>query len=334
MSTVRRWAETLVEAEDGAILEAIAADPEQGLAEHYGLQVVPSTTLQVRGAGGWCDGVSLLQQGRILYRRTASRRENFTLCHELGHHLADQSEACFDWLADQPESDRLLEQLCDRIASLVLIPSETRGALQDGAVRALDFVDLFRSTNASRSACANAIADALPSEGFAVLVSPDDSDRVFYSSRKGDTRPYPWSGDLLPRGHPVARVHASRECRTFWPYPDGGQRDLYMSAVADDGWVFAIFSDNNIWRVDGGSFVDLGHENRRNDAQIECVSCGFAGITPMWPCEECSIPPCPKCGECDCDREERRVKRGRCVSCTTTVRVALLDDDGLCPNCR
>src|SRR5262245_36229040 len=57
------------------------------------------------------------------YRPTASRRENFTLMHELGHHLVESSIECLSWIADQPAPKRVLEQVCDQIAADLLIPA-------------------------------------------------------------------------------------------------------------------------------------------------------------------------------------------------------------------
>ncbi len=41
----------------------------------------------------------------------------FTLLHELGHHMAEADEACITWLADRPEPERTLEQVCDAFAA-------------------------------------------------------------------------------------------------------------------------------------------------------------------------------------------------------------------------
>lgn len=83
-----------------------------------------------RDGGGACDGVSFLQGGVILYAPTpASRRENFTLAHELGHWLAERAPDIYDWIADQDEPGRLLETVCDPIAQQLLLPESAATAV-------------------------------------------------------------------------------------------------------------------------------------------------------------------------------------------------------------
>jgi hypothetical protein len=91
-----------------------------------------------RDDGGACDGVSFLQDGVILYAPTpASRRENFTLAHELGHWLAEKAPDIYDWIADQDEPGRLLETVCDRIAQRLLLPeSAATAVIANGPIRA------------------------------------------------------------------------------------------------------------------------------------------------------------------------------------------------------
>src|SRR5262245_27643302 len=104
--TVRRWTNQLLANLSSTALQQVADDPATALPEVFGITVVATSGFDSRGAGGWCDGVSLLDGNKILYRATASRRENFTLCHELGHYLAERDDECLDWLADRAEPER------------------------------------------------------------------------------------------------------------------------------------------------------------------------------------------------------------------------------------
>ena len=40
--------------------------------------------------------LSYLSDGVVLYRSTGNRRENFTMAHELGHWLVDQTNDVYD----------------------------------------------------------------------------------------------------------------------------------------------------------------------------------------------------------------------------------------------
>src|SRR5690606_684707 len=92
-----------------------AVDPLTTMRLDLGLTVSPADHLsEKRADGGACDGLSFPKDGVILYAPTRnSRRENFTLAHELGHWLIEQVPAVFDWLFEQQAPEKVLETLCD-----------------------------------------------------------------------------------------------------------------------------------------------------------------------------------------------------------------------------
>jgi hypothetical protein len=118
-----------------------ADDPVGVLRFDFGLSVRAVEHLtEGRSDGGACDGVSFLRDGVILYAPTPlSRRENFTLAHELGHWLVENAPDVYDWLADQNDPGRLLETVCDRIAQRLLLPDSVVSAVV-GAKRNISFV--------------------------------------------------------------------------------------------------------------------------------------------------------------------------------------------------
>lgn len=318
-----------------AVPEDVRQDLAHGLADairnHFGLRVQRAETFGERGDGGWCDGVSIIESGVILYRPTASRRENFTLMHELGHHLVDNNVECLSWLADQPGPNRVLEQVCDQIAAELLVPAE----LVDQVVgeRALDagvVLDLYDFTEASRSACAIAIARKLPCDGFVLLIK-EGATSIFFAARARDTRPYGWRNDPLPAAHPLRQDPPPARSLTWWPYPTGSdRREYFMSTATTGGWTVAVLAENNLFNVPGFHIPQLVEEDRGNDAVIAC-RCGYAGKTRMWPCQRCNKPECPSCGECDCVRRDRQLVA--CGNCFVKVMPHLIVG-GLCDNCR
>ena len=90
--------------------DALAADPKRALTERFGLRVREQDELaQRRDAGGWCDGISFLDDGVVLYAPSPfSRRENFTLTHELGHKLTEEDDDALDWLANRVSQNAIL----------------------------------------------------------------------------------------------------------------------------------------------------------------------------------------------------------------------------------
>ena len=87
------------------------------LESSFGLHVSAGLPTSQRGDGGWCDGVSFFDSGVVVYAQQHGRRDNFTLAHELGHFLVFDDTDALNWIADQPDPGRTLEQVCEEIAA-------------------------------------------------------------------------------------------------------------------------------------------------------------------------------------------------------------------------
>ena len=105
MRTIEECVEAALAVLTPQVRVGFAADPITVLRDGLDLKVQQAPHLaQRRGDGGACDGVSFLQDRVILFAPTPySRRENFTLAHELGHWLVTQTPPVYDWLFE-PES--------------------------------------------------------------------------------------------------------------------------------------------------------------------------------------------------------------------------------------
>lgn len=329
----QQWCDQLIGELSADLLDDAAVDPGYALVVHFGLTVQESHSFGERGDGGWCDGASFAQAGLVLYRPTTSRRQNFTLAHELAHHLIDQDDDCLSWLADEPDAGRAVEQLCDKIAGELLM---RRGVvdqlLVDSALDAEAVANLYASTSASRSACMVTMARRMPCEGFLALIDPATHE-VFYATRAHDTRPYAWKGDMPPATHPLAGDHPPIKAKSWWPAANGDRREYYLSTHRSGDWLFAVFTVNDLWGVETLHVSNPGYEDRAYDGEIKCP-CGYAGATRWWPCDKCGTSQCPKCRECECDRRARREPVARCERCTVTVRTHLLDANGFCTDCQ
>jgi hypothetical protein len=311
----------------------LAESPEIGIQIHFPLTIEAATSFASRGNGGWCDGSSITDAGIILYRPTNSRRENFTLLHELAHHLIASDDACLNWLANRPEPLRELEQLCDQLAGALLIPKDLVDTALAGRPPSATTLDaLYDLSQGSRSACAVALAQRLPCDWFIAII--DTTTRtVFFSARARETRPYGWKGDPVPTGHPLRVSPVPERAVTWWPYPDGEHRQFYLSTLSKQGFVCAMFAEDDLWDVASLHFSDIGRPDRGYHGTIKCPSCGYSGNTRWWPHHVCGEGTCPRCGECGCDRRARQERHGRCRICTVSVLEHLLVDD-VCPGCR
>ncbi|MCA4997293.1 hypothetical protein HWD35_21450 [Tsukamurella tyrosinosolvens] len=313
-------------------------DPKRALREDFNLVVSPVDHLvDARSDGGACDGLSFLQDGVVLYAPTPhSRRENFTLAHELGHHLVDSVPEIYDWLADQEDSGRLLETVCDRIAQRLLL-DEGAAALVvgDGPLRARHVFDLYERAQASRPVCAIALSRYLRGLGAVAIIDKLDATVAFASVRPdpqfGWPKVFPWRGQQLGEVDPLVRLGSgeSKSVRRAWRTPWGTQADFYVDAAADDKRTVAVFSDTDLWDVERfHAPIDRDFDTR---PLLTGWCCGGVFEVRGYACNDCGRAFCPRCGDCRCGRDAKRAVT--CSSCYLQFAPHLMVD-GLCEDCR
>lgn len=315
------------------------ADPLGVLRGDLALTVQPAEHLTSRADGGACDGMSFLRDGVILFAPSPqSRRQNFTLAHELGHWLVLRSEVVFDWVGDQDDSPRVLETLCDRIAQRLLLPESSVDAVfpARAPVRAGHVLELFNAGQASRPVCAIALARRLPGLGAVVII--DRSTRaVTCASVRPDADEgwpvvFPWPGQTVPTGHPFNSMTRGSTFtrRSFWRDQWNRQQDYYIDAVTDGPRLIAVFSATDLWQAESLHLDGPREFDQRPTTEIRC--CGETRAVRGWPCDTCGEPYCPKCGSCRCQRQAAREQL--CVgSCFLRYQPHLLVN-GLCEECR
>nr|BFE63691.1 hypothetical protein GCM10020063_082170 [Dactylosporangium thailandense] len=291
-----------------------------------------------RGEGGWCDGVSFLDDGVILYRLSPnSRRENFTVAHEVAHWLVDNDDDAASWVADCDDAGRVLEQLCDHIAGQLLIPTALATTmLGEQPIRAAHLRALFDATQASEPACAIAVARQLHGIGAVIIVDRATAvvqyASIAWSDFDGKPIAYPWPGQTLPDGHLLRRMEpgSTRTDRSWWATPWGERHDYYLDAVAGTNRIHAIFSEVDLWNIQTIHFDKPERQRTRPSHDLSCP-CGFTGPVTGYPHDTCREPFCPKCGSCGCQR--RTAKHQPCARCFVhTPPIDLVD--GVCSMCR
>lgn len=311
---------------------AIRTDPKTGVRE-LGLSVEAMDAIPERGSGGWCDGASFVDEGRIMYRPSVGLRENFTICHELAHHLLRLDDDAMDWVYDRQDPDEALETLCDKFAAALLVPSE----LVDETVEELGFtadavVWLYESTSASRHCCAIALVDQMPCPGFAAVVDPRRQE-VWVAARKADTSPAAYRRQAVPQGHALHRLtDDSPHIRTksWWPRGPNDRWPYYLDARRADQWNVAVFTERDLLGIEQLHFAPAARN--QNDGDVDCP-CGFKGESKWFPCNECKACSCPKCHKCLCDYRAEREVKATCRECFQSVRPQLLEE-GVCDGCR
>lgn len=317
---------------DPEVVEVIRSNPRHGVTL-LGLSVEAMAAVPNRGSGGWCDGASFVDEGRIMYRPTAGLRENFTICHELAHHLLRLDDDAMDWIADKDDANEALENLCDKMAASLLVPINlVQDAVSTHGFSADALISLYDATNASRHCCANALIDEMPSKGFVAIINPA-SHEVWAAARKGNTSPTAYRGQIVPVGHALRRLrHEVDHVRTksWWPLGPNGRWNYYVDGRRAGRWNLAVFAERDLLEVERLHFAQP--ERNRYDGEVNCP-CGYKGSSAWYPCNECKSSSCPKCRLCLCDYRAKREERTQCTNCFQSVRSHLLED-GLCDVCR
>jgi hypothetical protein len=314
-------------------------DPAGTLQRELKLKVEPAHHLtNSRKGGGACDGMSFLKDGVILYAPTpSSRRQNFTLAHELGHWLVEQVDEIIDWLLTQREPDHALEMLCDRIAQrLLLSEALIESVVGDGPIQARHLRELYDASSASEPVCAIALSSRIRGVG-AVIILETATWVVRYASVRPDPERgwpvvYPWRGQVLNKAHALARLApgAMFRQRSYWDTSWGQREEFYIDAVADHRRKFAVLSDTDIWNVERLHLDTPRKFEQRPELEIWC--CGELQVVRGYPCNVCNEPHCPKCGSCRCDR--RAATEVMCAGGCFIKYAPHLLVDGLCEECR
>lgn len=336
--TLDSAAEFVLRAVSAAHRSHFAEDPLQSLSADFGLRAheVPEIAA-ARDDGGFCDGTSFIEDGVILYAPTPySRRQNFTLAHELGHVLIERCEPVLDWVADADIDGVLLETLCDRIAQQLLLPEAAIDAVVGAEPpSAMHVRELFEGTSASEPVCMIAIAKRIRGLGAIALV-----DRVTGEVSAASVRPdlergwpevFPWRGQSLRAGH---RFLSREEGQTFiererWKNRWGNEAEFFINGLVGPTKLILAFAESNIW--DRGSADPFLERDFSTQLLLRGHCCGEPFETRGYPCPSCRGPFCPACKQCRCDKTSARAVT--CNECFTQ-RPAHLVEGGVCDTCR
>lgn len=328
--TLRHQAARIVAAIDPALRAHLAADP---------LDAMTATELRVgelehrTSERRFCDGLSTAT-GIVLYTASpGSRRENFTLLHEYAHTLVAADIGAMSWLADQHDVARATEQLCNEVASLLLVPAQVIDSIVgDGPIRAEHLQQLHRQTEASQVAIAIALARRLNASGAVMLIDRDQH-RVADVILAGELAIYPTRGQPVPSASPLFRISPGNHVhqRSWWETPWGERQDFYLDATASARRAYAIIATTDLWNMESFHGSDDTPERPERPAAVRSCACGYSGTMRGFPCRTCGKHFCPECGKCVCNY--RDAAASRCRRCTVSYAPTALKD-GLCSGCR
>ena len=141
---------------------------------------------------------------------------------------------------------------------------------------------------------------------------------------------FPWPGQSVPQG-PFLELGAGQRVTRLsaWYTPWRNTADFYIDAIADDFYVYLVFSETNLWNITTGFAAQPLEYDKRPTQKFFCG--GQQRVARGYPCGTCGRIPCPHCNECLCDK--RAAKTSNCRQCNSVVMPHLLNEKGLCELC-
>lgn len=289
-------ASTLI-AECDLDLMALSDDPYNVIAQTI---IVDIQEALPSGCGG--GGYYQAQPPTIFLHPSTARRNNFTLLHELGHHLQQHhDELAFSLLDLSPNARKLAEEtISNEVASQILIPWST-GPLNARSVHPAEVMaGLFATTHASRSAVLQRVKDLLPNTGKWILVVADLDGVVEHGcSTYTDLQPAKGSRQpgLAALAEEATQAPVRRRFHEGIEYKNGSKlHDMLAEAALDHQgrYVFAALTP------------EARFGTGRTDSQLyECSNpaCGksFESKWVKHYCDKCGDPYCSWCDKCSCE---------------------------------
>jgi Zn-dependent peptidase ImmA (M78 family) len=242
---------------------------------------------------------------RIVIGRTNSAgRKSFSLGHEFAHHLIDQDPIVADLLFEAGTRGPALEEdICDAFAAMLLIADDAvDAALGSKGVTAAAVARLFTACNASREACAVAMAQQLHGEGYVAILRQETEAGDNYLSAQFCARTqnaFPIARGTAQEDHLLNHaVRAGRaQGHARLRFPSGALTDEYhCDAVHSGGYMFAVFvSESPPW---GGLSIRSSKGGGYETSWCDNCSEEFRPVGAS--CLGCGEYQCPTCRRCSC----------------------------------
>lgn len=154
-------------------------------------------------AGGYRESPPTL----VITRSMSTRRQHFTLLHELGHHIQRTDLALGEAVLAHREAELFEEAACDAFAARLLLPDDmVASVLGSEGPTARAAVELFALSNASRAAICVRLAGLLTQAAVVAVV--DESGFVTFAAARGGLYPPRRSSDQ--RENPLVRSMIER----------------------------------------------------------------------------------------------------------------------------
>ena len=248
------------------------------------------------------------------------RRRQFTVLHELGHHL-QKSDAKLAVAVRRVGKDHNLfeDAACDSFAAKVLIPDSIGVEFGGRSPSAADVILLFDSTSASRAACSVWCAERLGTNGVVIVL--DRRGFVSFASPHGECVPPAKGSNQSSTPLISAALRSGSSARTentFIMYQNGSEgRKLYGDAEWSGDYLIAVLvMDRAGWLAFAPPRMEPG---RYGGFTSRCSVCNDR-LDSSQICPICKYSKCQS-GHCKCPAIQERV----CQMCFMSLHPNLFD---------
>lgn len=278
---------------------ALGADPLGTLSRSTGITVEIEDGLVDTGCGG--GGYYRPTPPTIHLHPATYRRDNFTLLHELGHHLQQTHDQWGFALIDMVDRERrkIEEKVCDQFAAQILMPMGDAD-LRDVSFHPADVMaGLFARWEASRSAVLQRVREMLPTNSRWLLAVADLEGIVITSARTYDD-PQPPKGFAQEGFRRVAaeamESAVRREFHEGIEYKTGAVLDGMRVEAALDHEERYVFIALRPTTVNGSGTWTFPPQECSNPV----CEATFQANESSGRCETCQDFKCPDCHRCGC----------------------------------
>ncbi|MCA2308839.1 ImmA/IrrE family metallo-endopeptidase [Mycobacterium intracellulare] len=280
-------------------LAALRDDPFGTLVRSTEVTVEIEDGLANTGCGG--GGYYRPSPPTIHLHPATSRRDNFTLLHELGHHLQQSHDQWGFALIDMADRERrkVEEQVSDQFAAQILMPVGDAD-LHDASFHPADVMaGLFARWEASRSAVLQRVREMLPTDSRWLLAVADLDGVVITSARTYDD-PQPPKGFAQEGFRRVAaealESAVRREFHEGIEYKTGAVLDGMRVEAALDHEERYVFIALRPTTVNGSGTWTFPAKECSNPL----CEAAFQPNRSSGRCEICQDFKCPDCHRCGC----------------------------------
>lgn len=322
-------AEAIIENSPDFDYELLRIDPIGALEDRADLQLIIDSSFPESDCSG--GGYYRRNPAEIYLHPTMWRRDNFTVLHELGHHLQC---LCEDWafavLDMRTDQQRLFEEgVSHAIAARILLPAESSEQDWESANIAVVMARLYSESQASRSAVLRRVQGLLPANSRWILAIADLNGKVIYAATTYSDAPpaigsvQPALADLAIRAREAPVVTNLSEAIEYRSRQVLGDLKARAAIDPEGRHVFIALSPHHRYSTGDLFFRTADCANPVCDATFEVNE-------DIAHCPKCSAPSCPLCNRCDCNSKKSNSVCHECWEVLSPAEVA--DNSHECRN--